>query len=99
MKYIVTIALIIFLVLFSFIIVRVVWVDNDEKITAITSLSTMTISFSNVDWGENIRGFPFPIISVPYTHNSSSIPNIYLGYNVLFYLLLIFIISFLYSKK
>ena len=39
----------------------------------------MTISLSNVDWGENIRGFPFPIISVPYTHNSSSIPNIYLG--------------------
>ena len=98
-KILLLLVLSIILTLFSLLIVRVIPFDSIKSINIYNHLNTITISIDNVKWWENIRGFPFPMISTPVIHNSSELSDYSGFYNIIFYFFLSFITYFIYKCR
>ena len=89
----------IILTLFSLLIIRVIPTDSIEKVSVFNHINTITFSIDKVKWWENIRGFPFPMISTPVTHNSSSLSDYCGFYNIIFYFILLHFILFIKRNR
>jgi hypothetical protein len=87
------------LIILSLSFVRVIPDDNNKKIILTSYIKTLTISFYDLKWWENVRGFPYPTTSYPYTHNSPALEDIYLLYNFIFYFVLSYISLYFIEKR
>jgi len=93
MKLFYTFTISILITILSLFVLRIFPEGHNKEVNSFRNLDILNITPFVINEWENIRGFPLPMISRPYDHNSSSIEEINFIYNFIFYFILIQLIN------